>query len=134
MEIPMRWTLMAILGTILLNVACGGSEAEARARSCFEALSLGKMDVVTQCMAADRRERFAEAMKERSEQLKGCHIQVASAQVREREARAEVLLKFKEPCGEPPSDANGRKVTGVGIGLIKEGGTFYVTQFERAMD
>ncbi len=130
----MHWTGLAILGTILLNLACGASGAEARARSCFEALSLGKMDVVTQCMASDRRERFAEAMKERSEQLKGCHVQVASAQVRERDPRAEVLLKFKEPCGEPPSDANGRKVTGVGIGLIKENGTYYVTQFERAMD
>ena len=85
-------------------------------------------------MAADRRERFADAMKQRSQQLKGCHTKVAGAQVKESDTRAEVLLKFKEPCGEPPIDANGRQVTGVGVGLIKENGTYHVTQFERAMD
>ncbi len=91
------------------------------------------MDVTMQCMASDRRERFAEAMKQRSAQLKGCHTQVVSAQVKENDPRAEVLLKFKDPCGEPPDDANGRKVTGVGVGLTKENGTYYVTQFERVM-
>lgn len=131
----MRWMWITLLGTLLMTMACGGgSAAEARAKSCFEALSLGNMDATTQCMAFDRRERFADAMKQRSEQLKGCHVQVVSAQVKESDPRAEVLLKFKEPCGEPPSDANGRKVTGVGVGLIKENGTYYVTQFERAMD
>ncbi|GEM_PF-6921448 len=130
----MRWTWGAVLGIILVSLACGSSGAEARARSCFEALSQGNMDVTMQCMAQDRRERFADAMKHRSEQLKGCHTQVTSAQVKEKDQRAEVLLKFKEPCGEPPSDANGRKVTGVGIGLIKEKDAYYVTQFERVMD
>ena len=95
---------------------------------------MGNMDVTMQCIASDRRERFANAMKQRSDQLKGCHTQVSSAEVKEREQRAEVLLKFKEPCGEPPSDAAGRKVTGVGIGLIKESGTFYVTEFERVVE
>jgi len=130
----LRWTWGAVLGIILMTLACGGSGAEARARSCFEALSQGNMDVTMQCMASDRRERFADAMKQRSEQLKGCHTQVTSAQVKEKGQRAEVLLKFKEPCGEPPSDANGRKVTGVGIGLTKENGTYYVTQFERMVE
>lgn len=130
----MRIAWVALLGAVLMTMACGGSGAEARARSCFEALSQGNMDVTMQCMASDRRERFAEAMKQRSEQLKGCHTRVTTAQVKERDTRAEVLLKFKEPCGEPPSDANGRQVTGVGIGLIKENGAYYVTQFERMMD
>ena len=130
----MRWIWMTLVGTLIMAAACGASAAEARARSCFEALSLGNMDVTMGCMASDRRERFADAMKQRSEQLKGCHAQVVSAQVKENDPRAEVLLKFREPCGEPPSDASGRKVTGVGVGLIKENGTYYVTQFERAMD
>jgi hypothetical protein len=65
--------------------------------------------------------------------MKGCHTQVSGAQVREQGERAEVLLKFKEPCGEPPRDANGRKVTGMGVGLVKQDGTYYVTEYERSM-
>ena len=60
----LRWTWGAVLGIILMTLACGGSGAEARARSCFEALSQGNMDVTMQCMASDRRERFADESQE----------------------------------------------------------------------
>lgn len=84
-------------------------------------------------MAPDRRERLSEGVKQRAAQMKGCHAQISGAQVREQGDRAEVLLKFKEPCGEPPRDATGRKVTGMGVGLVKQDGTYYVTEYERSM-
>lgn len=65
------------LAVMVFVVACAGPVAEARARSCFEALSLGDIDAATQCVAADRRERLSEDVKQRADhQMKGCHTQV----------------------------------------------------------
>jgi hypothetical protein len=113
----------------------GASAAEQRAQACFQHLSQGRMAETMECVAPDRRERITRGMEQRAQQMKGCHEQVKEAKTRrENDERAEVRLSFKQPCGEPPSDANGRQVTGIGVGLIKEGGKLWIVEFERLMD
>ena len=121
---------------LLAALSCSSvSAAEQRAQTCFQHLSMGQMGQTMECIAPDRRERLGQEMQRRAQQMKGCHEQVAGVKTRrENDREAEVLVSFKQPCGEPPSDANGRKVTGIGVGVQKEAGKLWITEFQRAME
>lgn len=119
------------------SVACGGggSAAEQQAQTCFQHLSQGKMAETMECVAPDRRERLGPEMQRRAEQMKGCYEQISGTKTRrENDREAEVLVSFKQPCGEPPADANGRKVTGIGVGVQKDAGKLWVIEFQRVME
>lgn len=127
--------VMGAIALLTLAAACGGAPPEeTRARTCFELLSKGEIDKTMECLPPDRREGARRMVEERATQMKGCHQQVTSAQVRTRGEGAQVLLKFKEPCGQPPSDAGDRKVTGMGMGLRKDGNNLWVLDFDRVME
>lgn len=133
----LRAALAAAPLAAVLSAACASSSAaaEAQARTCFEHLAKGQIDHTMECIAPERRPRVAVEVQRRSQQMHGCHERIASVVTRrETEREAEVFIRFQEPCGEPPADANGRPVTGVGVGLQKDGDRLWVVEFQRVME
>ena len=123
-----------VAAVAVLSTACGGggSPAEAKAKTCFEALSKGDTKTATDCVDPERRERYSDQVSKLAGWMKGCHEQVSGAESKPtKDDQAQVLLKFKAACGEPPSDANGRKVMGMGVGLQKKGNDWWVINYER---
>lgn len=123
-----------VAAVAVLSMACGGggSPAEAKAKTCFEAIGKGDTKTATDCVDPDRRERYSEQVSRLAGWMKGCHEQIAGTETkRSKDDQSEVLVKFKAACGEPPSDANGKKVMGMGVGLQKKGNDWWVINFER---
>ncbi len=125
--------LAMVLGVAVTALACAsGPTPETRAQSCFELLSKGDTDGATACVRPDKRTTYGEQVKRMAVAMKGCAEQVSKAEVKRSSGnQTEVLVSFKQPCGEPGSDFNGRKVVGVGIGIEKAGNDLWVVNYER---